>query len=51
MQAGAGIITGFSSAFLTNPLDVVKTRLQTRSVEAGAAKPTFVGTISELGWD
>lgn len=36
VQGAAGILTGFTTAVLTNPLDVVKTRLQTAGA-AGAA--------------
>ena len=37
VQGAAGILTGCTSAFLTNPLDVVKTRLQTAGAEGTAA--------------
>ncbi len=37
VQGAAGILTGCTSAFLTNPLDVVKTRLQTAGAEGAAA--------------
>ncbi len=46
VQASAGVITGFTSAALTNPLDVVKTQLQTREFVPGAAEqPTFSGVL------
>lgn len=33
---------------LTNPLDVVKTRLQTRDLPEGVPKPTFTSVVREL---
>lgn len=37
VQTAAGILTGCTSAALTNPLDVVKTRLQTAGATGAAA--------------
>ena len=42
VQGAAGILTGCTSAFLTNPLDVVKTRLQTAGAEGAAASAAAV---------
>ncbi|PRW59482.1 solute carrier family 25 member 44 [Chlorella sorokiniana] len=42
VQGAAGILTGCTSAFLTNPLDVVKTRLQTAGAEGAAATAAAV---------
>ena len=58
VQIVAGVLTGCTSAALTTPLDVIKTRLQTRgagdatsSIEKKGSlplKPTWRGTASEL---
>ncbi|KAL6768680.1 hypothetical protein ACKKBF_B15765 [Auxenochlorella protothecoides x Auxenochlorella symbiontica] len=54
VQAAAGLATGCTSAVLTNPLDVVKTRIQTRQREAGGAGLSWAGTARDLaereGW-
>jgi solute carrier family 25 protein 44 len=39
VQTAAGVLTGCTSAVLTNPLDVVKTRLQTAGAAGSAAAP------------
>jgi solute carrier family 25, member 44 len=36
VQLVAGVLTGFTSAVLTNPLDVIKTRMQTAGHDAGS---------------
>jgi solute carrier family 25 protein 44 len=43
--ASSGIAAGFVSAFLTNPLDVLKTRIQTRT---GGGRTDFAGVVREL---
>ena len=50
VQIFAGVLTGCTSASLTTPLDVVKTRLQTSEMVSGDAthKPTWRGTASQL---
>ena len=47
VQVVAGIFTGCTSAAVTTPLDVVKTRLQTIDHQEGV-KPTWRGTASQL---
>jgi solute carrier family 25 protein 44 len=44
VEVVAGVLTGCTSASLTTPLDVVKTRLQTR----GSSTSTWRGTAAEL---
>lgn len=41
----SGIAAGFTSAFLTNPLDVLKTRIQTRNTGSGSG---MIGAFKEL---
>lgn len=49
VQIIAGVLTGCTSASLTTPLDVVKTRLQTRETTPGEGiKPTWRNTASGL---
>ena len=49
VQLVAGVLTGCTSAAITNPLDVVKTRIQTQRREAGELpKPTWRGTAASL---
>lgn len=45
VQGAAGILTGCTSAFLTNPLDVVKTRLQTAGAHGTAATAAAVAAV------
>jgi solute carrier family 25 protein 44 len=51
VEVVAGVLTGCTSASLTTPLDVVKTRLQTRdsgNAGAGGGAPTWRSTAAEL---
>jgi solute carrier family 25 protein 44 len=48
VQAVAGVVTGCTSAVLTNPLDVVKTRLQTRAADGAGARPSWAGVARQL---
>jgi solute carrier family 25 protein 44 len=48
VEVVAGVLTGCTSASLTTPLDVVKTRLQTRDSGNSSTKPTWRGTAAEL---
>jgi len=49
VQVVAGVLTGCTSAVITNPLDVIKTRLQTRKDSlAGATRMTWGRTASAL---
>lgn len=54
VEVVAGVLTGCTSASLTTPLDVVKTRLQTRDsantsmTRSGSAAPTWRSTAAEL---
>lgn len=51
VQAVAGVLTGCTSATLTMPLDVIKTRLQTShsaTVADGTGKPTWMSTAKVL---
>lgn len=49
VQVVSGILTGCTSAVLTNPLDVVKTRLQTAKTNpADGARPTWRSIASNL---
>eukprot|EP00887_Chlorella_sp_A99_P006629 scaffold3.g6629.t1 len=48
VQATAGILTGFTTALVTNPLDVAKTRLQTAAAAGGGARPTWAGVVRQL---
>ena len=43
VQVGSAIMAGLTNSFLTNPLDVVKTRLQ---VADPATRPSFMKTAS-----
>ncbi|KAF6265949.1 putative mitochondrial carrier protein [Scenedesmus sp. NREL 46B-D3] len=47
VQVAAGILSGCSSALLTNPLDLVKTRLQVAEPVAGVV-PSWGGVLREL---
>jgi len=48
VQAASGVLTGMTAATLTNPLDGVKTRLQTCQVAEGAVRPTWLGVARAL---
>jgi len=53
LQTVSALCAGLTSGFVTNPLDVVKTRLQTREVKSGVV-PNMTSIVKELysegGW-
>lgn len=44
----AGALTGIASTVITNPIDVVKTRIQSAPVERGAASLSVLRSVREL---
>ena len=48
VQVGAGLCAGLTSGLLTTPLDVLKTRLQTQTVEPGQAPLTLRQVAAKL---
>lgn len=48
VQAAAGVLTGFTAATLTNPLDVVRTRLQTAARLDPHAHPSWLAVAGKL---
>ncbi|KAK9836519.1 hypothetical protein WJX74_002116 [Apatococcus lobatus] len=48
VQTSSALLSGLTAATLTNPLDVIKTRLQVAERQAGHAKPTFAGIARKL---
>lgn len=54
VQTASGVLSGCSAAALTNPLDVIKTRIQTRRAEPGLRQLGWTATAVQLaereGW-
>ena len=48
VQTSSGVLSGLTSAVITNPLDVVKTRLQVASREQGGQQPSFRAIAQQL---
>eukprot|EP00238_Polyblepharides_amylifera_P001793 CAMPEP_0196572728 /NCGR_PEP_ID=MMETSP1081-20130531/2717_1 /TAXON_ID=36882 /ORGANISM="Pyramimonas amylifera, Strain CCMP720" /LENGTH=345 /DNA_ID=CAMNT_0041890141 /DNA_START=45 /DNA_END=1082 /DNA_ORIENTATION=+ len=48
VQAAGGVMAGFTTGFLTNPLDVIKTRYQTAEIGPDGVKPSLRGITEEL---
>jgi len=48
VQAMAGVLAGVTSAVVTTPLDVVKTKMQVTETARGSAAPTVASTVRDL---
>ncbi|KAK9864247.1 hypothetical protein WJX84_002434 [Apatococcus fuscideae] len=48
VQTSSALLSGLTAATLTNPLDVIKTRLQVAERKAGGAKPSFSAIARKL---
>eukprot|EP00241_Pyramimonas_parkeae_P012595 CAMPEP_0114270334 /NCGR_PEP_ID=MMETSP0058-20121206/27179_1 /TAXON_ID=36894 /ORGANISM="Pyramimonas parkeae, CCMP726" /LENGTH=298 /DNA_ID=CAMNT_0001389057 /DNA_START=257 /DNA_END=1153 /DNA_ORIENTATION=- len=48
LQVVSGLCAGLTSGLLTNPLDVIKTRLQVSQTGTDGKRPTLKGTVQEL---
>ena len=48
VQVLSGVLSGGTTAMLTNPLDMIKTRMQVRDIAKGTAPPTVRGVFLEI---